>query len=104
MDLLFSRYASPMDFMMLYIEQGRFGEFVTEIVAMDNERKRETEEKEADDKLWQIYIRSSTEKSFQNWKKELGQRKEPATLSMTDEQVENEKAKARGILQRTSLK
>ena len=104
MDLLFSRYASPVDFMKLYIDQGRFGEFVAEIIEMDNQRKREAKEKENDDKLWQAYIRSGTEKSFNAWKKELEQKNENqsssqlATLSMTDERVADVKELARGIL------
>lgn len=108
MDLLFSRYASPMDFMKLYIDQGRFGEFVTEIIEMDNERKREAEEKENDDKLWQAYIRSGSEKSFNDWKKELEQKNknqgnsQPVTLSMTDERVADVKEQARGILRNFS--
>lgn len=87
MDLLFSRYASPLDFMKLYIEQGRFGEFVTEIIGMENERRRKTDEKENDDRLWQVYIRSGTDKNFADWKKELPEKKEPESLAMTDEDV-----------------
>ena len=102
MDLLFSRYASPLDFMNLYINQGRFGEFVSEIIEMENERRKQTAEKEKDEKLWQAYIRSMSEKNFPQWKEELTQVKEPESLSMTDEQVEREKAKARKILKRFS--
>ena len=100
MDLLFSRYASPLDFMKLYIEQGRFGEFVEGIVSLENKRKKEKQEKEDDDKLWQAYIRSMSEKSFADWKKELKQesRKQPETLSMTNERVADVKEHARGIL------
>ena len=100
MDLLFSRYASPLDFMKLYIDQGRFGEFVEEIINLENKRKKEQQEKEDDDKLWQAYIRSMSEKSFTDWKKELKQDsyKQPETLSMTNERVANVKEQARGIL------
>lgn len=102
MDLLFSRYASPLDFMKLYIDQGRFGEFVEGIISLENKRKKEKQEKEDDDKLWQAYIRSMSEKSFIDWKKELkqseGNRKQPETLSMTNERVADVKEQARGIL------
>ena len=100
MDLLFSRYASPLDFMKLYIDQGRFGEFVEEIINLENKRKKEQQEKEDDDKLWQAYIRSMSEKSFTEWKKELKQdsNKQPETLSMTNEMVADVKEQARGIL------
>ena len=100
MDLLFSRYASPLDFMKLYIDQGRFGEFVEGIISLENKRKKENEEKENDDKLWQAYIRSMSEKSFIDWKKELKEdsKKQPETLSMTNERVADVKEQARGIL------
>ena len=100
MDLLFSRYASPLDFMKLYINQGRFGEFVEGIISLENKRKKEEQEKENDDKLWQAYIRSMSEKTFIEWKKELMQsdNKKPETLSMTDERVADVKEHARGIL------
>lgn len=103
MDLLFSRYASPLDFMKLYINQGRFGEFVEGIISLENKRKKEEKEKEDDDKLWQAYIRSMSEKSFIEWKKELLQGNkqndnQPETLSMTDERVADVKEQARGIL------
>ena len=100
MDLLFSRYASPLDFMKLYINQGRFGEFVEGIIDLENKRKKEEQEKENDDKLWQAYIRSMSDKSFIDWKKELKEssNKQPETLSMTNERVADVKEQARGIL------
>ena len=104
MDLLFSRYASPLDFMKLYINQGRFGEFVEGIIDLENKRRKEEEEKENDNKLWQAYIRSMSEKSFVDWKNELeqGSNKQPETLSMTNERAADVKEQARGILKRFS--
>ena len=100
MDLLFSRYASPLDFMKLYINQGQFGEFVEGIISLENKRRKEEKEKEEDDKLWQAYIRSMSEKSFSDWKNELSQdsNEQPETLSMTNERVADVKEQARGIL------
>ena len=100
MDLLFSRYASPLDFMKLYINQGQFGEFVEGIISLENKRRKEEKEKEEDDKLWQAYIRSMSEKSFSDWKNELsqGSNEQPETLSMTNERVADVKEQARGIL------
>ena len=100
MDLLFSRYASPLDFMKLYMDQGRFGEFVEGIISLENKRRKEEKEKEEDDKLWQAYIRSMSEKSFSDWKNELsqGSNEQPETLSMTNERVADVKEQARGIL------
>lgn len=71
MDLLYSRYASPFEFMGLYTDQGRFGEFVAEIFEMDFKRKKEEAEKENDNRLWSIYIRSMSDKSFEEWKRDL---------------------------------
>lgn len=104
MDLLYSRYASPVEFMKTYIDQGRFGEFVTGILEMDAERKKETALKENDDKLWLAYIHSMTDKSFHDWKDELQQKQEPKTHSMTNEQVDGAKKQAREILKKVSLK
>ena len=104
MDLLYSRYSNPLELMSIYIEQGRFGEFVANIVEMDRKRKKEADEKAEDDRLWAAYIRSMSNKTFPEWKKEIEQNanKEPETLSMTDAQVEDAKAQAHDILKRTS--
>lgn len=59
MDLMYSRYSSPLELMRLYIEQGRFGEFVKEIVTAENKRKKEQSEKEWDDRLWLAYINNA---------------------------------------------
>lgn len=105
--MVFSRYASPLDFMKLYIDQGRFGEFVEGIIGLENKRRKEADEKEIDDKLWQAYIHCMSDKSFIEWKRELKQgntqsNKQPETLSMTDERVADVKEQARGILKRFS--
>lgn len=106
MDLLFGRYASPLDFMKLYIDQGRFGEFVEEIIRLENKRKKEEEKKENENKLWQAYIHSMSDKPFMDWKKEAVQenRKQSRSLAMTDKQVEAVKEQTRGILKKFSLK
>ncbi len=102
MDLLYSRYASPVHFMNTYIEQGRFGEFVSFIFDTDNKRRKEALQKENDDKLWLAYIHSMTDQSFHDWKEGLTQKKEPASYTMTDRQVDIVKQQARGILSRIS--
>ena len=104
MDLLYSRYSNPLELMSIYIEQGRFGEFVSNIIDMDRKRKQEAEEKANDDRLWAAYIRSMSNKTFPEWKKEIAQNanSEPVTLGMTDEQVEDAKAQAHDILKRFS--
>ena len=95
-----------MELMHIYIENGRFGEFVTEIIDMENKRRNEETEKEDDNKLWLAYILSMSNKPFNEWKKELSQKEkeEHVSYAMTKEQVESEKQNARGILRRFSPK
>jgi len=102
MDLLFSRYASPMDFMKLYIDQGRFDEFVSGILEMDFKRKQEEKEKEDDNKLWLAYLMSMSDKNFEAWKEDLTKTKKPESYAMTDAQVEATKQKAKGIMKKIS--
>lgn len=80
MDLLYSRYSNPMDLMHHYMIQGRFEEFVTNIIELENERKREEEEKLEEQKLWSMYIHSFADCSFNEWKKKVLQ---PATPGHT---------------------
>lgn len=68
MDLLFQKYASPFDLMNTYINNGRFGEFVTEFIKIERKRKREQLEKEENNKLWEAYIHSFSDESFDDWK------------------------------------
>lgn len=77
MDLLYSRYSNPMDLMHHYMQQGRFEEFVTNIIELENERKREEAAKIEDQKLWSMYIHSMSEDSFNNWKKKVLQQAKP---------------------------
>lgn len=100
MDLLYSRYANPAEFMNAYIMQGRFGEFVDNILKMDRERKKETAQKYQDDRLWLAYIHSMTEQSFRDWKNGLIRNKEPASYTMTDKQAAIVKNHVKGILNR----
>lgn len=71
MDLLYSRYANPLDLMNMYINRGRFGEFVTNILESEYERKKEQAEKDEDLKLWLMYVHSTVEESFNDWKKRV---------------------------------
>lgn len=71
MDLMYSRYSNPMEFMRSYINQGRFGEFVENIIRMENERRKKEEELEDDNKLWAMFIHSYSDKCFTDWKREV---------------------------------
>ncbi|MBQ8279486.1 MAG: hypothetical protein IJZ23_06870 [Roseburia sp.] len=92
-----------MEFMHLYIEQGRFGEFVDGILSLDFKRKQEEAEKENDDRLWLAYVHTMSEKPFAEWKKEvLEGSKEPESYSMTNEQVADTIQDVKGILKKIS--
>lgn len=78
------------------------------VVDSENQRRKEEAEKEEDNRLWIAYVHSMETKSFLEWKRGLKaepqqkQGKEPEVkssgLSMTEEQVEEAKQRARGIL------
>ena len=92
-----------MEFMKIYINNGRFGEFVTEVLAMDKKRKDEESEKENDNKLWTAYLLGGAkDQTFNEWKAGLTQKEEPVSYSMTSEQIEAEKQHAKGILKKIS--
>ena len=92
--------------MRTYIKRGRFGEFVYQVIDQENQRRKEEAEKEDDNRLWIAYVHSMADKTFTEWKNGLQQqqRKQPVSLSMTDEQVEEAKQRARGILKGFSPK
>ena len=71
MDMLYRAYSNPLDLMNMYINQGRFGKFVTGFLEAEYERRKETAEKDFDWKLWMMYINSITDKSFGEWKESV---------------------------------
>lgn len=104
MDLLYSRYASPMEFMNTYINTGRFGEFVTNIIKMENKRKREEADKDNDGKLWQLYVHSMPDMSFNEWKSSVlnvpnnTQKVRADSAEMTNEQVSETLEQSKNML------
>ena len=79
MDMLYSRYSSPMDLMRTYINQGRFGDFIKGFIQAENDRKKAKADRDADLKEWIAYVHSYSEKSFDNWKAELIEKAEAMT-------------------------
>lgn len=71
MDLLYSRYSNPMDLVKMYINQGRFGTFVQSFLDAEYERRKQETEKENEMKLWIAYIHSYSDKSYDDWKKQI---------------------------------
>lgn len=93
MDLLFSKYANPMESIALYIDRGRFGDFVTNIIDQENERIRKETEKEEDWKLWTLFLHSSSGESFNDWKKKVlrkadKKREHGSDENLTDDGIE----------------
>lgn len=87
MDLLFRRYASPFEFMHLYFKQGRFGEFVENVIKKENEQKI----KENEDRMWMLYVHSFPDKSFNEWKASVlrnTNEKTTGDVDMTEKDIE----------------
>ena len=100
MDLLFSRYASPLDLINTYIDSGRFGEFVTKFLELENERRREKQKHDEDWQLWVMYTRlypTYTQDTFPKWKaglqtvpeKQAGSRGGCSDADLTEEGIQN---------------
>ena len=83
MDLIFKRYSSPFIFLENLIENNKFYDGVHTIWNKAN-----------DDKLWELYLHSMSEKSFTDWKNELTYKDE----TPKEENLEVAKIKARNIL------
>ena len=54
-----------------YINRGRFGEFVSNVLEAEYERRKEQAEKDDDMKLWIMYVHTPVEESFYDWKKRV---------------------------------
>lgn len=68
MDMLYSRYSNPWDLMAIYINQGRFGDFVAGFCEAEHKRKVEEAERHEDLKLWFAYVLSFSKDSFDTFK------------------------------------
>lgn len=73
--------------MKQYISQGEFGEFVENIIRLDEQRKNEQNEKEEDAKLWNMYVHSMSSESFNDWKKRVLSQPQPQSQHMGKEQL-----------------
>ena len=71
MDMLYRAYSNPLDLMNRYINQGRFGKFVTGFLQSEYDRRKEEDEKDYDWKLWMMFINSSSEMSYGEWKESI---------------------------------
>ena len=71
MDMLYRAYSNPLDLMNRYINQGRFGKFVTGFLEAEYERRKEEADKDYDWKLWMMYINSYSDITFGEWKESV---------------------------------
>ena len=69
--MLYSRYSNPMDLLKVYINNGRFGDFVDGFIKEETKRKKEEIEKHEDIKLWMAYIQTPTNETYQMWKRRV---------------------------------
>lgn len=81
-----------MDLIYSYINRGRFGEFVSEFLKAEYDRRKEEMDKTEDMKLWIMYCHSFAEESFIDWKKKVlrvsdGSRRKGTDANMTDDDI-----------------
>lgn len=69
--MLYRAYSNPMDLMNRYINQGRFGKFVTGFLEAEYERRQEEAEKDYDWKLWMMFINTASDMSYGEWKESI---------------------------------
>lgn len=65
--MLYSQYSNPLELISLYINQGRFGHFVSSFIDADKKRKEVEMKKDEDNKLWLAYLASRSEKPYGEW-------------------------------------
>ena len=94
MDMLYRAYSNPLDLMNMYINQGRFGKFVTGFLESEYERRKAEDEKDFDWKLWMMYINSITEKNFGEWKESVLDNVSEKTRKTKDDDLTDDGIKA----------
>ncbi len=91
MDLLYSKYASPMDLINMYISRGRFGKFVESVIDAEYQRKKDEFERNEDWKLWIMYTQllsnGLTDESFNDWKHRVCKPTNASTRNGGDENL-----------------
>lgn len=88
--MLYSRYSNPLDLLKIYINQGRFGNFVEGFIKEEINRRKVEEEKDKEMKLWIAYVHSYTDKSYENWKQSVTGGAPVNTKASGDENLDDE--------------
>ena len=94
MDMLYRAYSNPLDLMNMYINQGRFGKFVTGFLEAEYDRRKEAADKDFDWKLWMMYINSITDKSYGEWKDDVLKNTSEKTRKNKDDDLTDDGIKA----------
>ncbi len=76
--------------MRLYIDSGRFGEFVYELISSENKRRQDEAQKEEDQKMWELYLHSFSDKSFIEWRAEATKTHQNKTDGKKDAEMTND--------------
>lgn len=88
--MLYSRYSNPMDLVKRYINQRRFGAFVSDFLTAEYERRKQEAEKENELKLWIAYVHSYSEKSYNEWKDQIFQTGSTTNSGKSDADLDDE--------------
>ncbi len=76
--------------MRLYIDSGRFGEFVFELISSENKRRQDEAQKEEEQKMWELYLHSFSDKSFTDWRAEVTKPHQNKPYGKKDAEMTNE--------------
>ena len=78
----------------MYINQGRFGKFVTGFLEAEHEKRKMEAEKDYEWKLWMMYINSMTDMSFGEWKESIQKNASNLTRKNKDDNLTDDGIKS----------
>ena len=69
--MLYQKYSCPMDLMTMYINRGRFGEFLEEFLTLEYERRKDEADRQQHRDLWEMFVHSTFTGTFAEYKKHV---------------------------------
>ena len=69
--MLYQKYSCPMDLMAMYINRGRFGEFVQEFLTLEYERRKDEADRQQHCDLWAMFVHSEFTGTFEEFKERV---------------------------------
>ena len=78
----------------MYITHRRFGKFVHGFIEAEYERKKQEAERDNDWKLWVAYVHSYSDKSYDEWKKQVFQTSSTKKAGKSDADLTDEGIKS----------